>query len=103
MPLQRARSALRRYLETLVILIPFGVALAAAGGAIIARTALRPVAEMALAARRVPAGELTAEDLEQRISMRGTGDELDRLAATLNGMLARLSAAFAEQRRFTAD
>jgi len=98
MPLQRARSALRRYLETLVILIPFGVALAAAGGAIIARTALRPVDEMALAARRI-----TAEDLEQRISMRGTGDELDRLAATLNGMLARLSAAFAEQRRFTAD
>ena len=98
MPLQRARSALRRYLETLVILIPFGVALAAAGGAIIARTALRPVDEMALAARRI-----TAEDLERRISLRGTGDELDRLAETLNGMLARLSAAFAEQRRFTAD
>jgi heavy metal sensor kinase len=98
MPLQRARSALRRYLDTLVVLIPFGVALAAAGGAIIARTALRPVDEMALAARRI-----TAEDLGQRISLRGTGDELDRLAETLNSMFARLAAAFTEMRRFAAD
>jgi heavy metal sensor kinase len=98
MPLQRAQKALRRYLDTLVILIPLGVALAAAGGAVIARTALRPVDEMALAARRI-----TAEDLGQRISLRGTGDELDRLAATLNGMLTRLAAAFAELRRFSAD
>ena len=45
MSLYRARSALRRYLDTLVILIPLGVALAAVGGAIIARTAFRPVEE----------------------------------------------------------
>jgi heavy metal sensor kinase len=98
MSLQRARNALGRYLDTLVVLIPLGVALAAAGGAIIARTALRPVDEMALAARRI-----TAEDLGQRISLRGTGDELDRLAETLNGMFARLAAAFTEMRRFAAD
>ena len=96
--LDRARSALRRYLDTLVVLIPLGVGLAAAGGAIIARTALRPVDEIALAARRI-----TAEDLGQRISLRGTGDELDRLAKTLNSMLARLAAAFGEMRRFAAD
>jgi len=98
MSLDRARSALRRYLDTLVVLIPLAVALAAAGGAIIARTALRPVDEMTLAARRI-----TAEDLAQRIALRGTGDELDRLAETLNGMLARLAAAFTEMRRFAAD
>jgi len=96
--LDRARSALRRYLDTLVVLIPLGVGLAAAGGAIIARTALRPVDEIALAARRI-----TAEDLGQRISLRGTGDELDRLAKTLNSMLARLAATFGEMRRFAAD
>ncbi len=98
MSLHRARGALRRYLDTLVVLIPLGVALAAVGGALIARTALRPVDEMALAARRI-----TAEDLGQRISLRGTGDELDRLAETLNGMLARLAGAFTEMRRFAAD
>ena len=98
MPLDRARGLLRRYRDTLVVLIPLGVALAAAGGAIIGRAALRPVDEMALAARRI-----TAEDLGQRISLRGTGDELDRLAGTLNGMLARLATAFTEMRRFAAD
>jgi heavy metal sensor kinase len=98
MSLHRAESALGRYVDTLVVLIPLGVALAAVGGSLIARTALRPVDEMTLAARRI-----TAEDLDQRIALRGTGDELDRLAETLNGMLARLGAAFAEMRRFTAD
>jgi len=98
MSLGRSRGALDRYLHTLVVLIPLGVALAAVGGAIIARTALRPVDEMALAARRI-----TAEDLDRRIVLRGTGDELDRLADTLNGMLARLATAFTEMRRFTAD
>src|SRR5262249_50794165 len=77
---------------------PLGVALAAVGGAIIARIGLSPVDEMARTARRI-----TAEDLDQRIGLAGTGDELDRLAATLNGMLARLSAAFAQMRRFAAD
>src|SRR3989442_2384058 len=96
MLLGRVRGALRRYVERLLILIPVAVALAAAVGAIIARTALRPVDEMTLAARRI-----TAEDLGQRIALRGTGDELDRLAETLNGMLARLAAAFIEMRRFS--
>jgi len=32
-----------------------------------------------------------------------TGDELDRLADTLNGMLARLENTFTEMRRFSAD
>ena len=96
--LERARGVLRRYLETLVILIPLGVGLAAAGGALIARKALRPVDEMAAAARRI-----TAEDLDQRIVRRANHDELDRLAETLNGMLARLDEAFRQMRRFAAD
>jgi heavy metal sensor kinase len=97
-PLHRSEAALRRYLDTLVILIPLGVALAGVGGAVIARAALGPVDEMAAAARRI-----TAEDLHQRIAITGTGDELDRLAGTLNGMLARLDEAFVQMRRFAAD
>jgi heavy metal sensor kinase len=96
--LTRAREALRRYLDTLVILIPLGVGLAAAGGALIARAALGPVDEMTRTARRI-----TAVDLDRRLARRGTGDELDRLADTLNDMLARLGQAFGEMRRFAAD
>src|SRR5256886_17319135 len=46
---------------------------------------------------------ISAEDLSQRLERRGTQDEIDRLADTLNAMLARLQAAFAEMQRFTAD
>ena len=49
------------------------------------------------------AGEITAENLTRRVPRRGAEDELDYLADTLNVVLARLEAAFAELRRFTAD
>jgi heavy metal sensor kinase len=98
MALRRTQAVRDRYFDTLIVLIPLGVGLAALGGAIIARVALRPVDEMARTARRI-----TAEDLSRRVERRGTGDELDRLAETLNGMLARLDEAFGQTRRFAAD
>jgi heavy metal sensor kinase len=97
-PLHRTERTLRRYAEALLMLGPLGVALAALGGALIARAALAPVHAMARSAR-----EMTAEDLGRRLTLRGTGDELDYLADTLNAMLARLESAFAEIRRFAAD
>ena len=96
--LRPTAQTLERWLETLLILVPLGVGLAAAGGYIMARAALRPVDEMSSAARRID-----AEALARRIAVRGTGDELDRLADTLNGMLARLENTFTEMRRFSAD
>ena len=98
MSLRRARAELDHYLEILVLLIPVGVGLAALAGTVIARAALRPVDEMAQTARRI-----TAEDLRRRLERRGSDDELDRLAGTLNDMLARLEEAFTHTRRFAAD
>jgi heavy metal sensor kinase len=98
MSLAQSERTLRRYLQSLLIVVPFGVVLAATAGALLARVALRPVDQMSLAARRI-----TAEALGQRVRVRGSGDELDRLAETLPGMLERLEAAFAEIRRFSAD
>ncbi len=98
MSLHRARRTLARYGETLLALIPLGIALAVAGGALIARAALRPVAEISRTARRI-----TAEDLSERLPTRGTADELDHLADTLNGMLSRLENSFVELRRVAAD
>src|SRR5205814_9519365 len=80
------------------VLVPLGLLLAAAGGVVIARGALRPVDTMSRTARRI-----TGEDLHERVPLRGTGDELDHLAETLNAMLARLEDAFDQMRRFTAD
>jgi signal transduction histidine kinase len=49
------------------------------------------------------ANEIQATDLSRRINLEGPADELKRLADTFDGMLARLDAAFATQRRFIAD
>ena len=53
---------------------------------------------MTAAARRISAAHL-AERLEET----GAGDELDRLANTLNAMLGRLDDAFRQIRQFSAD
>jgi heavy metal sensor kinase len=98
MPTARMERTLLRFVEALLLLLPAAVMLAMVGGAIIARTALRPVDEISGIARRI-----TAEDLTRRIPERGTQDELDRLTSTLNAMLTRLDAAFVQLRRFAAD
>jgi len=98
MPTARMERTLFRFLEALLVLLPPAVLLATAGGAVIARAALRPVDEISAIARRI-----TAEDLTRRIPQQGTYDELDRLTGTLNEMLTRLDAAFIELRRFAAD
>ena len=86
------------FLLIMAALFPFALALAGGGGWFLARHALRPVDRMTQTARRIGAGQLHA-----RLSVFGTNDELDRLAETLNEMLARLETAFLEMRQFTAD
>jgi signal transduction histidine kinase len=60
--------------------------------------ALRPVEQM----RRV-VGHLDDADLRTRVARPGTGDELDRLAGTLNDLLDRLEVAVEREHRFVAD
>lgn len=59
---------------------------------------LRPVE---LIRRQVAA--IGLEELNRRVPAHGSGDEIDRLADTMNDMLARLEASAAGQRRFIAD
>jgi signal transduction histidine kinase len=47
--------------------------------------------------------EISAAELHRRVPRPRTGDEIDRLASTVNHMLARLEGAQASQRRFVAD
>ena len=90
--------ALAGYMETLAVMVPLGLGLALVGGAWLARSALRPVEMMSRTARRI-----SAQDLTRRLPLRGTSDELDHLAETLNAMFARLDAAFTHVRRFAVD
>ena len=64
----------------------------------IAARALRPVKDIGATARRIAAGNLA-----ERIAAPDAARELRELAEVLNSTFARLDAAFAEQRNFTAD
>lgn len=90
--------ARQHFLWTLAALVPLTLVLAGSAGWLLARRALRPVDQMTTTARRIE-----AEHLTQRLDGAEVDDELGRLARTLNEMLARLEAAFAQVRRFSAD
>jgi two-component system, OmpR family, heavy metal sensor histidine kinase CusS len=89
---------LRELMAALAIAGPLALALAIGGGYLLARKALAPVDRMA-----AEADQITATRLDRRLEVPNPGDELGRLAGTLNGMMARLERSFEEIRRFTAD
>src|SRR5207244_1099981 len=60
--------------------------------------AIRPVEDMSAAASRISAGNLS-----ERITGANADNEFGRLAGVLNSTFARLEAAFAQPRQFTAD
>ena len=49
------------------------------------------------------AGQISAKDLSARLKLPKSEDEVGRLAATFDSMLARLEDAFQRERQFTAD
>ncbi|MBI3302257.1 MAG: HAMP domain-containing protein [Deltaproteobacteria bacterium] len=98
MPLESAETARSRFLFILLGLAPLALGGAGAGGWFLARRALAPVDAMVEAARKIE-----AEDLSRRIATTASHDELDRLAAVLNDMLARLERSFTAVRHFSAD
>jgi signal transduction histidine kinase len=89
------RSSLTRLL--LIMVVVGSVLLGLLIWVVVGR-ALRPVEAM-----RRTVTTISEKDLGRRLDRPGTGDELDRLADTLNGLLARLDTAVVRERRFVAD
>ncbi|HEX6300218.1 MAG TPA: HAMP domain-containing sensor histidine kinase [Acidimicrobiia bacterium] len=52
---------------------------------------------------RAEVAEIKPNELQRRVPEPGTGDEIDRLAETMNEMLSRLESSTERQRRFVAD
>ncbi len=98
MSLQSLYETRSRFLLIMAGLLPMGLLLAGLGGWLLAHRALKPVDRMTEAADRIGAADLT-----ERLEETGIGDELDRLARTLNRMLGRLDAAFRQVRQFSAN
>lgn len=89
---------LRELTAALLLAGLLAVACALAGGYALARRALAPLDRMALAAH-----DISVSRLDRRLEAPNPHDELGRLAATFNDMIARLERSFADMQRFTAD
>lgn len=91
-------TALTEFLNTMILLIPVGVVFAGASGWWMARRTLRPVEQLTESAAKIGISNLSV-----RVPLRGTDDELDRLAKTINQTLERLEDAVQQMRQFTAS
>ncbi len=96
--LASAETAERRLLFILLLSIPVAILTAFFGSLLLAGRAIEPVDQITATARQI-----TALNLNQRISLGKADIELERLAEAFNQMIARLEDSFKHIRRFTAD
>ena len=97
-PLSVIDEGLRRLRRYFVAGVPLILLFASLGGYFLARKSLSPMALMNQQTKRI-----TAENLSAQLDVANPRDEVGRLAMTINALLARLDAAFQEQKRFIAD
>jgi heavy metal sensor kinase len=95
---QDIQTVQRQLIVLLAISVPLVTLLASAGGWFLASSALNPIDRITRAATQIG-----ASDLSRRLNLNLPDDEVGRLAATFDQMLARLDAAFERQKRFIAD
>ena len=98
MPYQQIQVVLHGLLLTLALYTPFIVLLAVGGGYWLMRRSLQPIDEITERAEGI-----TSTNLSERLPVIRTGDELERLSAALNRMIARLEDSFQHINRFSAD
>ena len=96
----RAQQAadLHLFLIQAGIALAIMAAVALALGWLTAGRTLRPLRDITAATRRI-----SDRNLHERLALAGPRDELTDLADTIDGLLARMDAAFGSQRRFVAN
>lgn len=92
------RHILRQLAVAMAVFFVLVLSIASYGGSFIARRALAPVDAIVARVRAIQANQL-----DERLPVQTGSQELDRLAATLNGMLDRIEASIRGARRFAAD
>ena len=97
-PYQQVDTVMHGLLLILAVYVPILMLLAVGGGYWLMRRSLRPVDEITQRAEGI-----TSTNLSERLPVIQTGDELERLSAALNRMIARLENAFEHINRFSAD
>lgn len=95
---EQTDEAVRALQSGLIVGVPFVIAVLAAAVWTLTGRALRPVEEI-----RAEVMEISGTALDRRVSVPTTGDEIERLAVTMNAMLQRLDSSSRRQREFVAD
>lgn len=95
---EQVGQVLRGLLLSLAIAFPLIVGISIGGGYLLMRNALNPLDQIANTAERI-----TSRSLNERVPEVTTGDELEKLALSLNRMMARLEESFHQIHRFSAD
>jgi signal transduction histidine kinase len=96
--LEDNRGLLSRFSTGLLASIPGLLSVSALAGYFMSRRMLRPIDRLTTAVRSITIGNLSG-----RLPISNSGDELQRLAETCNGMLARVESSVSRIQRFTAD
>lgn len=96
--LESVEEATRTLRNSLMVAVPVTLVLLAAGTWLVIGKALRPVESI-----REQLTTITDEDLDRRVPVPPSDDEVARLAQTMNAMLDRLETASRKQREFVAD
>jgi len=99
LPTQIAGVQTSELIQSMWFVAPFLLLGALALGYWLAGTTVRPLSDMTEELEEITDGR----SLHRRLVVPGVGDELAQLAATVNGMLARLEQSFGSLHRFTAD
>ena len=87
---------LARFVQIMLFVIPAGVVFTIVLGRWLAARALIPLTRLAATSRAIDVSDLT-----RRLPVRGTGDELDKVAEAFNETLQRLEGAVADMKQFS--
>jgi heavy metal sensor kinase len=96
--LHYVRKSLSSFKSNILAVLPIILVLGSLGGWLLARKSLWPIGYIASKARSI-----TSQNLGERLTPRGTSDEMDDLIETINGTIARLEGSFKRMAEFTAD
>jgi heavy metal sensor kinase len=96
--LRFVRKSLLSFRNNILAAVPIMLVLGVLGGWILSRRSLSSIGYITSKAKTI-----TSQNLSERLSQRGTGDEMDDLIGTINGMIARLESSFKRMAEFIAD
>jgi heavy metal sensor kinase len=96
--LRFVRKNLVHFRNNILVALPIILVLGAMGGWVLARRSLSPIGYIASKTQSI-----TSQNLSERLTQRRTGDEMDDLIRTINGMIGRLESSFKRMAEFTAD